>query len=92
MKKYKITFYDNDVTPYIIYNGKKTIRGFINKKLLKEVRQRKREFSNEFKDWFFWMKANINRGLALHGDVDDWWWISAMRLRYADIKFKGIDY
>lgn len=72
MKKHKIKFYDNDVTPYIIYNGKNTISGFVNKKLLEEVKQRKREFSKEFKDWYIWMKANFDKDLRHHDEVCDW--------------------
>ena len=72
MKKYKIKFYDNDVTPYIIYNGKKTISGFVNKKLLEEVKQRKRELSKEFKGWYIWMKENFDKDLRHHDEVCDW--------------------
>lgn len=91
MKKYKITLYDNDVTPYIIYSGKKTISGFVNKKLLEEVKQRKREFSKEFKDWYIWMKANFDN-LIHHNEMCNWRWIPAMRLQYPGIRFEGIDY
>lgn len=58
MKKYKIKFYDKEVThytiikykihdknyvPYISNKDKITIRCFVDKKLLEEVKQQKRE-------------------------------------------------
>ena len=77
---------------FTIYGGSVTINGFVNKKLIEQSKTLKRNFSNEFKNWFIWMKANFDSGLPLHGDENDWWWMPAMRIHIPGIKFKGIDY
>ena len=77
---------------FTILGGIVTINGFVNKKLMEQSKTLKRNFSNEFKNWFIWMKANFDGSLYCSGDENDWWWMPAMRIRIPGIKFKGIDY
>lgn len=79
-------------THFTSYGGKVPIYGFKNEKLIEQCKELKRTFKKEFKDWFIWMKANFDHGLSLHGDLNDWWWVPAMRLHIPGIKFRGIDY
>ena len=90
-KKWKVKFND-ECTHRVVFGGAIAIHYSINEKLREQCKQLKREFSQEFKDWFIWMKANFDHGLASHGNKDDWWWVPAMRLQMPGIKIKGIDY
>lgn len=65
------------------------IFGFRNQQLLEKVKQLKRDFSPEFKDWYIQMKAKFDNGLSRHGDENDWWWKPALRIQIPGIKFPG---
>jgi hypothetical protein len=91
MSRETIRFADG-TTSGVIYGGIVTIYYSTNETLIQQCKQLKRNFSQEFKDWFIWMKANFDNGLPLHGDRNDWWWVPAMRLHIPGIQFPGIDY
>lgn len=82
-----VIFHNKDEIPFVILGT--GISGFRNEKLIKEAKKLKREFSPEFKEWFIWMKANFDNGLAMHGDENDWWWKPAMRIKMPGVKFPG---
>ena len=82
-----IAMIKNDIQEFeILGTG---IFGFRNQQLLEEVKQLKRDFSPEFKDWYIQMKAKFDNGLPRHGDGNDWWWKPAMRIQIPGIKFPG---
>ena len=76
----------------VVYGGIVDINYFVNNRLMEQSKQLKRKFSNDFKDWFINMKSKFDHGLPMHGDINDWWWVPAMRIHIPGVKIKGVDY
>lgn len=68
-----------------IFNGKRTIRTFVDEDLVKKSGTLERNFTQAFRDWYIRVKS-WSPTLSME-NCNAWWWKPAMRIRCPGVIF-----